>query len=277
MDRLRHGPERAGPAFQVGLAPARVTVLPGVVRRQVEFAGAPRNADPAADAHEPFVVRQRLACLARQQVQGREASFEFADDLVQHRFGNGWIAAITVEEVFLFFQVLHRIGLQVRARRHIHDFENRGECVVMIDRVRTRDQLPKAAEQVLQAQVGANAFVEGVFVEDHAVNRPWALFGKATNHSPKRRAACTTLSRSWSIERPSLQMTRSAAASRFSRLAWTAMMARTSCAFRPLRATTRSTCVCGEQSTTSTRSTCDGQRPDSTSSGMSNTMQRTPA
>ena len=42
---------------------------------------------------------------------------------------------------------------------------------------------------------------------------------------------------------------------------------------RPLRATTRSTWVSGEQSTTSTRSTCARQRPDSTSSGMSNTMQ----
>ena len=38
-----------------------------------------------------------------------------------------------------------------------------------------------------------------------------------------------------------------------------------------------STCVCGWQSTTSTRSTCARQRPDSTSSGMSNTMQRAPA
>ncbi len=38
----------------------------------------------------------------------------------------------------------------------------------MVQRVVARDQFAKAAEQVLQAQVGADAFVERVFVEDHA-------------------------------------------------------------------------------------------------------------
>jgi hypothetical protein len=37
----------------------------------------------------------------------------------------------------------------------------------VIDRVRPRDQFAEAAEQVLQAQVRSNAFVEWVFVEDH--------------------------------------------------------------------------------------------------------------
>ena len=39
-------------------APRRLVLLPGVIGRQVELAGAARNADAAADAHQPFVAGQ---------------------------------------------------------------------------------------------------------------------------------------------------------------------------------------------------------------------------
>ena len=67
----------------------RVAVLPGVVGRQVELAGAAGDADAAADAHEPVVLGQRLAGLAGQVVQRGEAAIELADDLVEHAFGDG--------------------------------------------------------------------------------------------------------------------------------------------------------------------------------------------
>ena len=73
-----------GPAFQVGAAGAGVAVLPGVIGRQVELAGAARNADAAADAHEPVVLGQRLAGLAGQVVERGEVAIELAHDLVQH-------------------------------------------------------------------------------------------------------------------------------------------------------------------------------------------------
>ena len=50
---------------QVGAAARGVELLPGVVGRQVELAGAAGNADAAADAHQPLVGRQRVPCLAR--------------------------------------------------------------------------------------------------------------------------------------------------------------------------------------------------------------------
>ena len=49
-------------------------VLPRVVGGQVEFAGAARDADAAADAHEPVVFGERLAGLAGQVVDGAKSS-----------------------------------------------------------------------------------------------------------------------------------------------------------------------------------------------------------
>ena len=116
-------------------------------------------------------------------VERGEVAIELAHDLVQHAFGDGRVAAVAVEGLLLLVQVLHHVGLQVGARRHVHDLEDRGQRVVMIDGVRARHQLAETAEQVLQPQVGPDAFVERIFVQDHA-GGPWVL-RKATHHSPK--------------------------------------------------------------------------------------------
>ena len=101
---------------------------------------------------------------------------ELADHLVEHGFGDRRVAAVAVERLLLLVQVLHHVGLQVGARGDVHHFEDRGQGVVVVERVVARDQFAEAAEQVFQPQVGADAFVERVFVEDHA----WAWAFAAT-------------------------------------------------------------------------------------------------
>ena len=57
---------------------------------------------------------------------------------------------------------------EVSARRNLHDFKDRGQCVVVVQRVITRHQGPKPSEKMLQTQIGAGSLVKGVFVKDHS-------------------------------------------------------------------------------------------------------------
>ena len=176
-----------------------ILVLPGVVGGQIEATGATRNTRAAADTHEPFVFGQRLTCLARQGVKAGEAVVQLGNDAVQHRLGNRRVATVGVENVFLLFQIFQHLGLQVGPGGHIHDLENRGECVVVLQGVNAGHQLPQALEQLFESQVGPDAFVEGVFVQDHAAGFQWLA-----NHSPKCRATDATSSRTVSRDLPSL-------------------------------------------------------------------------
>ena len=93
VDRFGQRRERRRPALEVGAALGGPAVLPGVVGRQVEFAGAARDAGTAADAHEPLVLGQRLAGLAGHRVERREVALELAHHLIEHRLGDRGIAA----------------------------------------------------------------------------------------------------------------------------------------------------------------------------------------
>ena len=74
-----------------------------------------------------------------------------------------------MQNLFLFFQVFQDVGFQVRARSDIHDLEDRGECVVVLQCLLCGDQIAQPLEQLLQAQIGSDTFIEWVFVQDHAV------------------------------------------------------------------------------------------------------------
>ena len=168
VDGFGQGAKAGRPLRHFLLARMAVLVLPSVVGGQVKTAGAARNTRTAADAHEPFVFGQSLACFAGQADQAANAVVHLRDDFIQHRFGNRGVAAVTVEYVLLFFQVLQHIRLQVCTRTHIHDLENGGESVVVLQCLLAGEQVAQALEQLLQSQVGPDAFVKGVFVQDHA-------------------------------------------------------------------------------------------------------------
>ena len=95
---------------------------------------------------------------------------KLGNDFIEYRLSNGRVAPVAVEHMFLFFQVLQYVRLQVGAGTHIHDLEDRGECVVVLQGLLAREQVAQSLEQLLQSQVGSDAFVKRVFVQDHAVD-----------------------------------------------------------------------------------------------------------
>ena len=96
---------------------------------------------------------------------------QLGDHFVQRRLGNGGVTAITVEHVFLFFKVFQNLGFQVSAATDIHDLEDRGDCVMVIDGFIALGQLTEATEQMFKSQVSPYAFVEWILVKDH-----WGIF-----------------------------------------------------------------------------------------------------
>ncbi|MNV84976.1 hypothetical protein D3C71_1788940 [compost metagenome] len=68
----------------------------------------------------------------------------------------------------MLFDVFENIGFKVGPGRHVHDLEDRDQSKMMIERLRTWNQLPQPAEQLLKPQIGSEALVKGVFVKDHA-------------------------------------------------------------------------------------------------------------
>ena len=90
-------------------------------------------------------------------------------DARQHGFQCGLvhlrIAAVALHLVAVALQFLQHVALQVGARSHIHDLEQRHQREVVVHRCVAWQQLAQAVEQVLQPQHGADAFIERVFVE----------------------------------------------------------------------------------------------------------------
>ena len=91
-----------------------------------------------------------LPGFARVVVQGFKTRIQFANHLVQHRFGNGRIAAISVQQVPLFVQILQQVRLQVGTRSHVHDFEQCGQGKVVVKVIHARCQLMQAHKQVFK-------------------------------------------------------------------------------------------------------------------------------
>jgi len=149
-----------------GLALRGRQVLPCVVGGQVELAGAARDVDAAADGHEPVIGRQGLARFACHLVQAVVGHVDAGDDLVQHSLMDGRVAAVAFELMFVAVQLFEQVAFQIGPRGHIHDLEQGGQGVVMINGSFAPHQRAHALEQVFKAQHGAHAFVEGVFVED---------------------------------------------------------------------------------------------------------------
>ena len=109
-----------------------------------------------------------MAGLAVLRVQRGETVVDLADDAVEHVLGNRGIAAVAVELLLVPFEVLEHVGLEIGAGSDVHDLEDGHQRVVVIERMGSRNQLAQAAEQLLEPQIGSQAFVERIFVKDHA-------------------------------------------------------------------------------------------------------------
>jgi hypothetical protein len=68
-------------------------------------------------------------------------------------------------------EFLEQVGLQVRTTGHFKNFKQRQQRDVMVERIRARDEMARALEQILQAQEGPDALVERIFVRDDGQTR----------------------------------------------------------------------------------------------------------
>ena len=141
-------------------------MLPLVVGRQVELARARGDADAAADAHQPVVGLQALACFAGGLLQGVVADLDAAQHLVQHGFVDGGVAAVAHELLFVAVQIAQQVGFEVGPRGHVHHFKDGGQRVVVVHRVFAPHEQGQALEQVFKPQHRADALAQWVFVDD---------------------------------------------------------------------------------------------------------------
>ena len=142
---------------------------PGVVAGQIEGAGAAGNARAIADGHQPFVLDQQLTGFTILLAQLGVGGVDLTNDFVEHLDGNHRAGAVGVELLTLALQVFEQIRLQIGARSHIHDLEKRGDRKMVIDIAVALQEHIQTAQQILQPQVGAHAFVEGVLVNNHGM------------------------------------------------------------------------------------------------------------
>jgi hypothetical protein len=132
-----------------------------------------------------------LPSLARHTGQARETMVHLGHDAVEGAFGDGRVAAKAMQDLALPLEVLEQVGFEVGARADVHDLEDGRQGVVVVDRRFTRHQLGKPPEQVFEAQVGPDALVEGVFVEDHAVFSGRPIIARSVSAScPMSAASC---------------------------------------------------------------------------------------
>src|SRR5690606_22753957 len=80
--------ERCSPGGDVALPGLGMSMLPRVVRRQVELAGTAGDDGTAADAHQPFVLAQVLAALAGDRAEFARRLVDLPEDALERLGGN---------------------------------------------------------------------------------------------------------------------------------------------------------------------------------------------
>ncbi len=144
--------ERVDPALKVAAARGRVAVQPVVVRGQIEFADPARDRRALLDRHQPFVVAQMHAGLARLCQQCGARPVDVGEQRFEHADFDRRVGAQRREQLLLSLEFLQQFGLEIRARRDVRDLEERGERGMMVRRLALRrkelravDREPRAA------------------------------------------------------------------------------------------------------------------------------------
>ena len=137
-----------------------------MVGRQVEFAASARDDGAAADAAEPFIVAQVLACLALHGRQIAVGFFDVGEDLLECRGVDGRVVAKGQQRMTLAVKFLQQVALEVGTAGDIENLEQGDQRRMMGARVGRRQKIVEPLEQVFEAQECAHAFVERIFVKD---------------------------------------------------------------------------------------------------------------
>ncbi|MNS92764.1 hypothetical protein D3C72_1269090 [compost metagenome] len=164
-------------------------MLPGIVGRQVELAGAAGDDRAAADAGQPLVVGQQLAGLAHGLVEHGDALLDLADDGVQCLLVDLRAGAQRRQCLALAFQFLDQVGLEVGAAGDVNDLEQRGQRDMVLLGMILAEEVFQPIEQVLQAQECPDAFVERVFVQNQVLCPCRAPGGPVRGAGPVRNVA----------------------------------------------------------------------------------------
>jgi hypothetical protein len=167
-DGIEERDQRGEPVGDVLEAALVGMLLPGVIGRQVEFAGAARDDGAAADAHEPFIVADVLAGLALGG-RGRCWPVDFGQDGVEHLGLDIGIGLVGQQDLLLPFQLLQQVGLEVRASGDLQHFKNGGKGDVMLMRAFLVQEEDEFLVEVFQSQQRANTLIERVFVDDQSM------------------------------------------------------------------------------------------------------------
>ena len=139
-------------------------VQPVVVGRKVELARAAGDPGALLDGHQPIVFPQVLADAALHRKQRRGRLLDVAQHARERVLRDLGVVAERQQHLLLALEFLQQVGLQVGAAGDLEDLEQRQQRDVMIERVGPRDEMPRALEQVLQAQEGPDALVKRVFI-----------------------------------------------------------------------------------------------------------------
>ena len=225
-------------------------VHPVMVGGQVELARAAGDARALLDGHEPLVLAQVLARLARQAVQVREGAVDLA---------RGCWSSFSSEIAGLARSASRKVRWRssscsrslFRSARlgHLEDLEDPGEAGVVVVRAVVLQEEVHAVVEILEPQQRAHALVQGIFVGDHGRVDPGSGTTSGSPHcgaSPpvldkcaggppaaESRACRRSHCASSAAGLPPFQSTSSAACSRRHRGHCAAMIARTSAGGEP--------------------------------------------
>ena len=126
-----------------------------------------RSRHAVAQAAEEFAVRDTLAQPRALGDEALVASIDVGQQFIEHVFRDRGVATVTAELLFVAFEFFENVRFQIGAPTHIDDFEQRGQRKMVIHVSGSQQQLFKSPKQVFQTQIGANSFVEWVFVKNH--------------------------------------------------------------------------------------------------------------
>ena len=150
---------------------------PVVIRRHVEFAYAAGDAGALLDAHQPFVLAQFLADLARHLKKFRRRAVDLPEDSVKGFLRNLGVVAQRLERLLLPFEFLQQVGFEVGATRDLQNLEEAQQCDVMLLRIGLRAEIERALVQVLEPQQSTDPLAQWVFVADHGASEGAGLLG----------------------------------------------------------------------------------------------------
>jgi hypothetical protein len=138
-----------------------------MVRRQIELAGAARDAGALLDRHEPVVFPQVLPDLAGHGEQCGGGLLDVLDYAEQSILRNVRVVLERQQDLLLPLQLLQQVRLEIGAACNLENLEQRQQRDVMVVLIRQADEMTRALEQVFKAQERADTLVEGVLVGDH--------------------------------------------------------------------------------------------------------------